>query len=101
MSGNLRAAEFLAGVDATLLDLARFDAYRAAHPDTAITASGYYYPIGANRGYVGLASDPALITAVNKALTELMAEGKIAEFGKQAGLTYLQPRSLRSSGTSG
>ncbi|OPY98060.1 ABC transporter substrate-binding protein [Bradyrhizobium sacchari] len=78
--------------DATLIDLARFDAYRAAHPDTAITASGYYYPIGANRGYVGLASDGALIEAVNKALAALAAEGKIAEFGKQAGLTYLPPR---------
>ncbi|MDF0519226.1 transporter substrate-binding domain-containing protein [Bradyrhizobium yuanmingense] len=78
--------------DATLIDLARFDAHRAAHPDTAITASGYYYPIGANRGYVGLASDGALIAAVNKALTELTASGKIAEFGKQAGLTYLPPR---------
>jgi ABC-type amino acid transport substrate-binding protein len=78
--------------DATLIDLGRFDAHRAAHPDTAISASGYYYPIGANRGYVGLASDPALIDAVNKALTELAAEGKIAAFGKEAGLTYLPPR---------
>jgi len=78
--------------DATLIDLARFDAHRAARPDTAITASGYYYPIGANRGYVGLASDPALIEAVNTALGQLAAEGKIAEFGKQAGLTYLPPR---------
>ncbi|GMO45178.1 substrate-binding periplasmic protein [Bradyrhizobium sp. TM233] len=78
--------------DATLIDLGRFDAHRAAHPDTAITASGYYYPIGANRGYVGLASDGALIDAVNKALTGLAAEGRIAEFGKQAGLTYLPPR---------
>jgi ABC-type amino acid transport substrate-binding protein len=78
--------------DATLIDLARFDAHRAAHPDTAITASGYYYPIGANRGYVGLASDGALIEAVNKALTELTASGRVAEFGKQAGLTYLPPR---------
>lgn len=78
--------------DATLIDLARFDAHRAAHPDTAITASGYYYPIGANRGYVGLASDGTLIEAVNKALGQLAAEGKIAEFGKQAGLTYLPPR---------
>jgi len=33
-----------------------------------------------------------LIDTVNKALTELAAEGKIAEFGKQAGLTYLPPR---------
>jgi ABC-type amino acid transport substrate-binding protein len=78
--------------DATLLELRRFDAYRAAHPDTAITASGYYYPIGANRGYVGLASEPALLAAVDKALADLMAEGKLAEFGKQAGLTYLPPR---------
>ncbi|WFU75185.1 transporter substrate-binding domain-containing protein [Bradyrhizobium sp. CB2312] len=78
--------------DATLIDLARFDAYRAAHPDTAVTASGYYYPIGANRGYVGLASNGALMDAVNKALTELAADGRIAELGKQAGLTYLPPR---------
>lgn len=86
--GALNRGDF----DATLLDLGRFDAHRAAHPDTEITASGYYYPIGANRGYVGLASDPALIEAVNKALTELAAEGRIAEFGKAAGLTYLPPR---------
>lgn len=78
--------------DATLIDLARFDAYRAAHPDTTVTASGYYYPIGANRGYVGLVSDPALLEAVNQALGQLATEGKIAEFGKQAGLTYLPPR---------
>lgn len=78
--------------DATLIDLARFDAHRAAHPDTAISASGYYYPIGANRGYVGLASDGALVDGVNRALADLATEGKIAEFGKQAGLTYLPPR---------
>ncbi|MBR0967589.1 transporter substrate-binding domain-containing protein [Bradyrhizobium diazoefficiens] len=78
--------------DATLIDLGRFDAHRAAHPDTAIAPSGYYYPIGANRGYVGLASDPALIEAINTALGGLAAGGKIAEFGKQAGLTYLPPR---------
>ena len=78
--------------DATLIDLARFDAHRAAHPDSALTASGYYYPIGANRGYVGLARDGALIDAVNKALSALAAEGRMAEFGRQAGLTYLPPR---------
>ncbi|MBW7961318.1 ABC transporter substrate-binding protein [Bradyrhizobium sp. BR 10261] len=78
--------------DATLIDLARYDAHRAAHPDTAIAASGYYYPIGANRGYVGLGSDPNLIEAVDKALADLAAEGRIDELGKQAGLTYLPPR---------
>lgn len=90
--GDLLGALNRGDYDATLIDLGRFDAHRAAHPDTAITASGYYYPIGANRGYVGLASEPALIDAVNKALTGLAAEGRIAEFGRQAGLTYLPPR---------
>ena len=78
--------------DATLLDLRRFDAYRAAHPDTKLAASGYYYPIGANRGYVGLASDPSLLVAVNEALSELQAAGTIAELGRAVGLTYLPPR---------
>ena len=85
--GELNRGEF----DATLLDLRRFDAYRAAHPDTKLAASGYYYPIGVNRGYVGLASDPALIVAVNKALSDLRAAGTIADLAKAAGLTYLPP----------
>jgi len=85
--GALNGGEF----DATLLDLSRFDAYRAAHPDSRLAASGYYYPIGFNRGYVGLASDPALIAAVDKALSDLQAAGTIAEIAKTAGLTYLPP----------
>jgi ABC-type amino acid transport substrate-binding protein len=79
-------------LDATLLDLRRLDAYRAAHPDTKITGSGYYYPIGANRGYVGLASDPDLLVAVNKALTDLQTAGTMAQLGQTVGLTYLPPR---------
>src|ERR1700722_15501467 len=72
--GALERGDF----DTTLLDLRRFDAYRAAHPDTRLAASGYFYPIGANRGYVGLADDPDLLVAVNKALTGLQADGTIA-----------------------
>lgn len=86
--GGLERGEF----DATLLDLRRFDAYRAAHPDTKLVASGYYYPIGANRGYVALSSDAALLAAVNKALADLQAKGTIAELARNAGLTYLPPR---------
>ena len=87
MLGALNGGEF----DATLLDLSRFDAYRVGHPDSSLAASGYYYPIGVNRGYVGLASDPALIAAVNKVLSDLQAAGTIADLAKAAGLTYLPP----------
>jgi ABC-type amino acid transport substrate-binding protein len=86
--GSLDRGEF----DATLLDLARLDAYRAAHPDNKLVATGYYYPIGINRGYVGLARDPALLEGVNKALSDLQARGTIAELARGAGLTYLPPR---------
>jgi len=79
-------------LDATLLDLRRLDAYRATHPDTKLAGSGYFYPIGANRGYVGLASDPDLLVAVNQALTDLQTAGTIAQLGQAAGLTYLPPR---------
>jgi ABC-type amino acid transport substrate-binding protein len=79
-------------LDATLLDLRRLDAHRAAHPESKVAGSGYYYPIGVNRGYVGLASDPALIAAVNKALTDLQAAGTLPELAQTAGLTYLPPR---------
>ena len=85
--GALNRGDF----DATLLDLRRLDAYRAAYPDTKFAASGYYYPIGVNRGYVGLASDPALIGAVNRALSNLQAAGTIADLARAAGLTYLPP----------
>ena len=85
--GALNGGEF----DATLLDLSRFDAYRVGHPDSSLAASGYYYPIGVNRGYVGLASDPALIAAANKVLSDLQAAGTIADLAKAAGLTYLPP----------
>jgi len=79
-------------LDATLLDLRRLDAWRAAHADTKIAASGYFYPIGVNRGYVGLAGNEALLAAVNKALSDLQAAGTIASLAGAAGLTYLPPR---------
>ena len=79
-------------LDVTLLDLRRLDAYRAAHPDTKLVASGYFYPIGANRGYVGLAGDPDLLAAVNSALTGLQTDGAIADLARAAGLTYQPPR---------
>jgi ABC-type amino acid transport substrate-binding protein len=79
-------------IDATLLDLRRLDAYRAAHPQTNIAASGFYYPVGINRGYVGLAAEPDLLVAVDTALSNLQAAGTVAGLAQTSGLTYLPPR---------
>jgi ABC-type amino acid transport substrate-binding protein len=77
--------------DATLVDLRRFDAYRAEHPDSKLGASGFYYRIGFNLGFVGLSGDPALIEQVNKAIEALLAKDEIAPLAKANHLTYLPP----------
>ena len=86
--GSLDRGEY----DATLLDLRRLDAYRSTHPANNLVATGYYYPVGANRGYVALASEPILLDSVNKVLLDLQAKGLLVELAHAAGLTYLPPR---------
>ncbi|CCD96164.1 putative ABC transporter (periplasmic binding protein) [Bradyrhizobium sp. ORS 375] len=78
--------------DATLLDSRRFDAYRAAHPDSKLAPSGYSYPIGVNRGYVGLSSSADLLASVDRVLADLHASGTLTDLARSAGLTYLPPR---------
>jgi ABC-type amino acid transport substrate-binding protein len=88
LMGTLERGE----LDATLVDMRRLDAYRAIHPDTKLTASGYFYPVGINRGYVGLASNPALLAEINTALSALQADGTVAKLAEAAGVSFLPPR---------
>lgn len=77
--------------DAALLDLGRFDAYRAAHPDTKLSPSGFYYRTGFNMGFVALATQARLRDRLDQTLTDLAREGKIEALAKAAGVTYLAP----------
>ncbi|GLH77289.1 ABC transporter substrate-binding protein [Bradyrhizobium sp. SSBR45G] len=90
--GDLLGALEQGKFDATLLDNRRFDAYRAAHPESRLRPSGYSYPIGVNRGYVGLSSSAELLASVDNVLTALNASGALASLARDAGLTYLPPR---------
>jgi len=99
-SGALDRGDF----DATLLDLRRFDAYRAAHPDTKTgSAPDTIIRSAPIAVYVGLASDPALLVAVNAVLSDLQAAGTTAETRPgPRGLTYFAaPRNRSFSATSG
>jgi ABC-type amino acid transport substrate-binding protein len=78
--------------DATIIPLHRFDAYRIDHPDTKLTSSGYYLPIGFNMGFVGLANAAPLIERVNSALDAMLRDGEPASFALAARMTYLPPR---------
>ncbi|HUH83687.1 MAG TPA: hypothetical protein VLX85_03710 [Stellaceae bacterium] len=79
--------------DATLIDLRRFDAWRAEHPETTLRPSGYYYRISFNMGFVGLSTEGALIEQVNDALGKLLEKDEIAPLAKANHLTYLPPTS--------
>lgn len=78
--------------DATLIAVHRYDAYRMEHPDTGVKPSGYYFPIGFNMGFVGLANEAPLIERVNVALDGMLEDGEAAAFAAAAGMTYLPPR---------
>ncbi len=78
--------------DATLIELHRFDAYRATHPETRLRVTTYRHTIGFNMGFVTLEDARALLVQVNHALDELGALGQFAILAQQVGLTYVAPR---------
>jgi ABC-type amino acid transport substrate-binding protein len=78
--------------DATLVPAHRFDAYRLQHPDTKLTLSGYYLPIGFNMGFVGLDSDLQLIEQASAAIDAMLKDGEPAALAAPAHMTYLPPR---------
>ncbi len=86
--GKLEAGEF----DATMVNLRRFDFYVARHPATKLKTTGFYHRVGFNMGLVGLASNAALIEAVDRAIADLEQKGELPALAAAAGLTYVPPR---------
>jgi ABC-type amino acid transport substrate-binding protein len=79
-------------LDAALVDLRAFDAWRLRHGLAGLAASGYRHSIGFNMGFVGLASNRALIEQVDAVLADLQAHDAIAPLASAAGLTFIPPR---------
>jgi ABC-type amino acid transport substrate-binding protein len=79
-------------LDATLIELHRFDAYHVTHPETRLRATAYRHTIGFNMGFVTLEDARALLAQVNRVLDELHASSQFAILAQQVGLTYVAPR---------
>lgn len=80
-------------LDAALVDLHEFDAWRQQHPETGLAASGYTHSIGFNIGFVGLAANRALIARVDAILSDLTSHGTLSTMAEANGVTYLPTRS--------
>ena len=79
-------------IDAAFVGLHQFDAWRLAHPEARETASGYTHSVGFNIGFVGLASNRALIAGVDAILADLLSRRALASIAEASGITYLPPR---------
>ncbi|HYZ22621.1 MAG TPA: transporter substrate-binding domain-containing protein [Rhodopila sp.] len=80
-------------VDAAFVELRSFDAWRLRHGSGGLFLSSYRHSIGFNMGFVGLASNAALIGQVDAVLGELQAQGVISSLASENGVTFIPPRS--------
>ncbi|WP_123060017.1 substrate-binding periplasmic protein [Roseicella frigidaeris] len=78
--------------EAALVETHRFDAWRAAHPQTPLRLAAYRHPIGFNAGFVALSTAAPLVEAVDAALDRLREEGGLPRLAAMAGLTYAPPQ---------
>lgn len=80
-------------LDAALVDLHQYDAWRQQHPATRVAVSGYTHSIGFNIGFAALSTNKALVARVDEILSDLMDHGTLATIAQSAGVTYVPPRS--------
>lgn len=78
-------------IDATLVELRRFDEYRDGNPATRLKPSGYFHKVGFNMGFAGLDRDQPLLEAVNTAIADMAAKGEFETLAKASGMTYVPP----------
>lgn len=79
-------------IDALLLPLTQFDAWRLGHPDSALTLAAARRPLGVNLGWVMRADDEALRAAVNRVIERSRNDGQLARWAAEEGATWQAPR---------
>jgi ABC-type amino acid transport substrate-binding protein len=79
-------------IDAAFVDMRAFDAWRLRNGTDGLVPSGYVHSLGFNMGFVGLATDAALIRQVDAVLADLKAQDAIAPLAQQNGVSFVPPR---------
>jgi hypothetical protein len=78
-------------IDAALVNQREFDSWRLAHSMTPVAATAYRHSIAFNIGFVGLATNAALIEQVDAILGDLLAQGSLTGIAHASAMTYLPP----------
>ncbi len=78
-------------LDATLVPIDRFDAWRAKTPKHQLRRESYVHPARINIGFVALASASDVLAATNKVITTARASGELQRWTADAGATWTEP----------
>lgn len=79
-------------LEATLVALSAYDAYRLRNPATRLARASYVHPLRVNLGFVGLEKEPDLLAAANQVIERALADGQLARWAQAAGATWIAPR---------
>ena len=78
-------------LDATLVPVDRFDAWRAVNPRHQLRRESYVHPMRINIGFVALADAADVLAAANKVITTARASGELQRWTADAGATWIEP----------
>ena len=93
LSQNQDALEQLeAGAfDATLASLDRYDAWRLAHPTSALRRAAYVHPLRINIGFVVRSEATQVLEATNRVIESRLADGELARWSAATGTSWTAP----------
>lgn len=103
LSQNQDALEELeAGrIDATLVSLDRYDAWRLGHAGSTLRRAAYLHPMRINIGFVARSDAPVVLAAANRVIGAALASGDLERWSTGAGTTWTLPAEPQVSGPIG
>ncbi len=78
-------------LDAALVPIDRFDAWRAKNPKNQLRREAYVHPVRFNIGFVARADTPDVMAAANKVISAARTNGDLQRWTESAGSTWTVP----------
>ncbi len=77
--------------EAAFVPLAMFDGWLLLHPGQPLVAAAYRRPIGINLGFVTLDSATEVRAALDRVITDALADGRLARWATDEGVSFAPP----------
>ncbi len=78
-------------LDASLVPIDRFDAWRVKNPKHQLRRESYVHPLRINIGFVARADAPDVLASADKVITAARASGDLQRWTTEAGATWIEP----------